>query len=265
MTEQPSAPPTTEADPKRRTRLILGAIAVLLALLAAWAAWYFCGPSADGTADQVITEQSVFAASVDVVNYGHDTSYGFTMYDLGSPEYAPISGDVVWPLQSAGASNCCVRLPREWRPGIKVRIEAEEDTYDLAKHEWRHIGTKFRQDLEIPRYAEPANLFVVFLPGQKVELVVSPAEPGHPQWTGSIKETPATYCLARHSAKECRAAQPKLGLSLSELQGYCTYQKEEGGNMKYCEDSIAECIYNYEDEELCKKTAWGARKSARTY
>nr|WP_186338622.1 hypothetical protein [Chromobacterium vaccinii] len=41
--------------------------------------------------------------------------------------------------------------------------------------------------LEIPRYNQLGDLYVLFYTGDEVELVVSNIEPGTPAWPGKIK------------------------------------------------------------------------------
>lgn len=200
------------------------------------------------------SEPSIAGVMVDSVNYMHDRATEYTLYDVSGSNKTPVGGSIVSRLSSGGAKGCCLKLPRTWHAGIKLRVEWQEaDTEQIFPE--KHV-----EELELPRYDHPADVYVVFYPKHEVEVLVSPAEPGHPEWAGRIKETPWDLCVAEQGRKVCKRAIPKAGLSLREMQGYCTYLKEEGVELSTCDSILRECIENYEDEILCKKTLWGARK-----
>lgn len=143
-------------------------------------------------------------------------------------------------------------LPKVWHSGMKIRVEWQDSDFVQTYPE---ILVK---ELEIPRYEKPADLYVVFYPEHEVEVVVSVAEPGHPEWAGRIKQSPWNQCVADFGRKVCKRAIPKPGLDIEELRGLCTYfhnEKLEDAD-KLCEQTIRECIHNYEDEDLCKSAAW---------
>lgn len=240
-------------------RITNGLLSLLLGLALA-----ACQPEADSkeaqpdntpSASAKANSQSVAMVSVRGVNYQHELATKYTLFDLSQNPPQAIGGAIASPLESGNANDCCLALPAKWHPGIKVRVEWEEGNREKISPE------KQVRDLEIPPYdQQPANLYVVFYWNHEVEAVVSPAEPGHPLWAGKIRQNPWDYCVAKNGRKPCWLAIPKPGLGLRELQGYCTYRKEENLSLDYCEKALQECIYNYEDEDLCKKTAWGPRK-----
>jgi len=191
---------------------------------------------------------------VDSANYRVDREIKYTLYDVANGKKTAVGGSIVSPLEGGGAKGCCLALPMKWHSGIKLQVEwGEADRQQI-------FTEKYIKELEIPRYEKPADLYVVFYPEHEVEVVVSVAEPGHPEWAGRIKQSPWNQCVADFGRKVCKRATPKAGLSLEELQGFCTYLKEENFELTTCDAALRECIYNYEDEELCKRTAWGARK-----
>ena len=228
---------------------LTGVLSVLLGLTLA-----ACEPKAGGSASEGKADKSVASVMVDSVNYRIDREIKYTLYAISGGKKTPVGGSIVDTLESGGAKGCCLALPKEWRPGLMVRVEWGEADFD------RIYPERYAKDLEIPRYDEPSDLYVVFYPEHEVEVVVSFGEPGHSSWQGRIKETPWNHCVAEFGRKECWRVIPKSGLSLGEMQGYCTYVEEEKRNPKYCTDSYDECLRNYEDEELCKKTLWGVRK-----
>ncbi len=185
-------------------------------------------------------------AYVDVINYNYDRTYQYTMSDLTQPNAPEIGGGIVDLLASGGSANCCISLPKVWRPGLKVRLDWGEADYkkEIARHS---------QEFEIPKYDQPGNMYLTYLPEGKVELIVSKVEPGHPNWPGSIKQTPWDYCVAQHGRKDCKEVLPKTGLSLNEMKGFCHLDGLEPGQ---CERLIAKCISDYEDAEMCNKLVW---------
>ena len=141
------------------------------------------------------------SVSVDWVNYNHINTFDFTIYDLTVPNAPAIGGGGVNVLDSGGSKSCCVSLPLQWRPGLKVMLKWNEADRDNILGEWK-------KEYEIPRYEKPGDLFVVFNTDHTVDLVVSPAEPGSPKWAGKIKETPMAKCFSEFGKKECKRWLP---------------------------------------------------------
>lgn len=193
------------------------------------------------------------AVLIDSVNYMHERGVQYTLYDLAKTPPVPIGGSIVVMLASGGEKNCCLSLPIVWRPGIKVRLDWQESDRE------RTYPEKYSRDLEIPRYAMPADLYVVFSPPHEVELVVSQAEPGHPDWRGSIKKTPWEQCVLTYSRKPCFAALPKM-FDTSSSRGLCTFMKENGtaDADTLCLAATLNCMRDFEDEQFCKALLWGA-------
>jgi hypothetical protein len=80
---------------------------------------------------------------------------------------------------------------------------------------------EYANDLEIPWYTEPADVYVVFYSGHEVEVLVSAGGPGSAQWPGRFKQTPWERCLASREKKVCKDALPKE-FDAQGWQGYCT-------------------------------------------
>jgi hypothetical protein len=193
---------------------------------------------------------------VDTINYNYNRTYGFSLYDLTAESDAPISGGVVWQLASGGNVNCCIALPKQWRPGLKVRLDWREsdhtwsregDTFDIH----RELIGEHAEEFEIPHYDQPGNLFIVFLPEGKVELVVSKVEPASPDWPGSIKQTPWDYCVEKNGRFPCKMVLPPVGLTITELRGLCRRQDKET-----CDKAMGWCFHDYEDKALCERVLW---------
>lgn len=199
--------------------------------------------------------QGTSGVSIDSVSYRHDRSMKYTLFDLSKTPPQAIGGEIVGRLASGGSTGCCLALPATWRPGLRVRVEWTESDRDTSYPE------KHSRDIEIARYDKPAGLFVVFYPPHEVEVVVSGAEPGHPEWTGQIKQTPWDYCVETNGRKPCKAALPKL-FDAASRQGYCTSLRETKvpDGEELCSFSLYRCMQDYEDEPFCKSVLWGPRR-----
>jgi len=141
-------------------------------------------------------DPNTFTASTYSLNYSSKYFFDYTVYDATVPALPAIGGASVTPL-GGGDQGCCIALPKVWRPGLKVLIKWSNSDRDKTFDE-------YSREFEIPRYAEPGNLFVAFYDANDVELVVSRYEAGHPQWPGRIKADPMSNCLATEpKEKQC--------------------------------------------------------------
>lgn len=221
-----------------------------------------CEPQASPEKDSAATQPDPAMAGVmvDSVNYLHDRGMKYTLYDISEGGKKPVGGSIVDPLGSGGAKECCINLPRTWHSGIKIRVEWQDSDYE------RTYPEILIKELELPRYDHPADVYVVFYPKHDVEVLVSPAEPGHPEWAGRIKETPWDLCVAEHGRKTCLRAIPKPGLTPDEqtkLCGYYHFHPEQFPDAAdRCRKLADHCLQDYEDEETCSKIARTPRKSA---
>lgn len=235
----------------RVMQLIRGAaawltVAVVLSLCA-------CKPASESVA-QIHGKVSSETVSVmtDSVNYMHERSVAYALYDLALRPPRAIGGAIVDRLTTGGEKGCCVGLPTTWRPGLTLR---------LVWHESDRIRSyeENTRDMEVPRYETPADLYVVFYPGNEVELVVSAGEPGHPGWRGRLKKTPWEQCVETYTRKPCFMALPKQ-FDTRSSKGACTYMKEN--NVKdgdeLCQSANIECVRDYEDKRFCTQLLWDA-------
>ena len=231
------------------TRRPLAWLALLAVLMFA-----ACGPG-DGRGGVAKATSGSASVMVDSVNYMHERGVQYTLYDLANTPPAAIGGSIVVMLASGGEKGCCLSLPKTWRPGIKVRLDWQESDRE------RTYPEKYSRELEIPRYSAPADLYVVLFPPHEVELVVSQAEPGHPDWRGSIKMSPRNQCVQTYGRKPCFAALPKM-FDMKSSQGTCTYMREEKfpDAENLCSFALEECVRNFEDEPFCKGIVMGPRR-----
>lgn len=221
-----------------------------------------CRPAASEFTDSQGARQADGAAMqsvmIDSVNYMHERSTKYTLYDLAQAPMRAVGGAIVDRLATGGEKGCCLSLPVTWRPGLKVKLQWHESDRTTI-YEDRFV------ELEIPKYAHPADLYVVFHPSHEVELVVSAVEPGHPDWPGRVKSTPWEHCLAQHERKVCKAALPKQ-FDTKSSQGFCTYTKskdfpaENFDGEALCMAALHQCLVDYEDEPFCKNILWGERR-----
>ena len=211
------------------------------------------GASASATSGKAGGE--TVSVSTDSVNYMHDRGLQYTLYDVSKTPPPAVGGAIVYMLATGGEKGCCIALPKVWHPGIKLRLDWHE-----ADREKTFPG-EYSRELEIPRYDQPSDIYVVFYPKQEVELVVSTGEPGSPEWQGRLKQTPWEACLAENPRKVCKAALPKQ-FDAESSQGLCTYMKAENfpDADENCAFAIYECKRDYEDDEFCKNLLWGKRR-----
>ena len=193
---------------------------------------------------------------VDSVNYMHERSVRYTLYDLSQSPPRAVGGAIVDRLATGGGKGCCISLPKTWHGGMKLRLDVEESDRTT-------IYPKQSRELEIPPYPTPGDLYVVFYPGPEhdVELVVSAAEPGHPDWRGRIKQTPWEQCVATYTRKPCFAALPKL-FDTESSKGACTFMKDNStvDADTLCLSAMLDCMRDFEDMRFCKDLLWGPYK-----
>jgi hypothetical protein len=217
------------------------------------------GSSEQTSPPNTVLEPAGDSSSVmsDSVNYMHDRSTKYTLYDLSKTPPIAVGGAIVDRLATGGEKGCCLSLPKVWRAGMKVRLDWHESDRD-------QIYEEHTRELEIPRYDEPADLYVVFYPQHEVEVVVSKGEPGHPTWRGRLKQTPWENCLANNERKVCKRATARTFDTHSV--GFCTYTKsadfpkENYDGELLCAAAMHQCMQDYEDPPFCKGILWGERK-----
>jgi hypothetical protein len=112
-------------------------------------------------------------------------------YVISDPE-APANtagGEHVEPF-SAGGIMCCYDLPRQWKPGMKARVDVTYWTKDSNNRNLRE--NKHSQLVDIPRYeyAKAEELWILRTKDGRVELVSSDLQPDHRNWPGKTKGWP---------------------------------------------------------------------------
>lgn len=128
--------------------------------------------------------------SVDVhgVNYSNN-EFSYLLVDPESPDSSSAGEHI--DRYAAGGTTCCYPLPKQWHPGIKVRIrtthwlmEKDSDGHLPEIHE-EHV-------VEVPQYVngKPGELWVVRAADGKVSVVSSDFQPDHPNWPATPKGWP---------------------------------------------------------------------------
>ena len=146
--------------------------------------------------------------AMDTVNFYADRGIRYALYDIsGAPDpsieadhpldlagYHPVGGGIVRSLYGGGSRECCLNLPKN----------SKEGRYMLK---WEEVGEGkeklYSQELTLPAYDSPDNVFIVFLEGHKAELVVGGGYPGEPGWLGSVKGGTLGACLRAHDRAHC--------------------------------------------------------------
>lgn len=213
-----------------------------------------CSPASDTAASDLPAKSApadTVSVMVDSVSYRHDRSVSYTLYDMSTSPSTAVGGSIVDRLASGGDKGCCVTLPTNWKPGLKVQVRWEEGDRE------RMYPEIHKRTLDIPRYEQPSDLYVVFYPSREVEVVVSVGEPGHPSWAGRIKQTPWQFCVAQHGEKVCKAVLPKI-VGISDLRGFCREGREQAwpDAELNCETMLDACVKDYDDKEYCHELLW---------
>jgi hypothetical protein len=96
----------------------------------------------------------------------------------------------------AGGSSVAtsIRLPKVWRPDLKVTIKWRNDM--LYAKDPKGLYT---QVMEVPQYGSmlQGNLWVAFLPNDQIQVYVSNYSPGHLKFPNRQLINPREYCLIR--------------------------------------------------------------------
>ncbi|MGO4812258.1 DUF3304 domain-containing protein [Cupriavidus sp. 2MCAB6] len=105
---------------------------------------------------------------VEVTGYNHMDKraiVSFTVNGAGGPNLGPGGG--------GGSFNCCIEIPKRWRPGMKAKIRWEYGSGDDSPRE---------AEVAIPKYTAQNRgaVQVHFYPEHRVKIVVSRYSLGHP-------------------------------------------------------------------------------------
>ena len=186
------------------------------------------------------------------VNYWPDRTQKYVLSDLSTETEKQVTGEAT-ALSQNGGPACCLVLPAEWLPGIKLKL----DWWD-ADHE-KADGKIHTMELELPTYEHSGDIYIVFYRQHEAEIFVSAVAPGETGWPGRIKQSPWDFCVAERGRKACMLGMPFSEQRLSDFRGRCTLE-DTPGDMSACGYILRECIQYYEDADFCKSLVWEPRK-----
>ncbi len=86
---------------------------------------------------------------------------------------------------------CCVALPEKWQPGMKLVVLTQAGTKAKTYKEWAYEKIPvIPHEVDVPRYATPARVWIQIMSPDKVLVTVSNYSPENPNWPGEIKGGP---------------------------------------------------------------------------
>jgi hypothetical protein len=132
-------------------------------------------------------EKSTVSVSVHGVNYTAD-EFSYLLIDPDQPDSSS-AGEHIDPF-AAGGTTCCYVLPKQWKPGIKVKIQT---IHWLTKDRDRNFPeVKEEHVVDVPPYVDdkPGELWVLRTADGSVSVISSDFQPDHPKWPGKVKGWP---------------------------------------------------------------------------
>ena len=120
-----------------------------------------------------------------------------------------------------GAENCCISIPRIWRPGIQVTVHWHVEKVQDGKTP----GVVYRATTEVPQYngEDTAGMWAIFLPDDRVKIMVAD---GNANGRNSVDVRPADDDpFVAHGV-----------LDEEETKGV-----RAGGRLAYCADNERNC------------------------
>jgi hypothetical protein len=122
------------------------------------------------------------------VNYSNQT-FSYYVKDPSAKENTGGGGELI-DRYAGGGTTCCVKLPKIWRPGIKLQVNT---TYWLKKRPDGEIP-EFKETyiVEVPSYMDgkPGELWILRASDGGISVVSSDFQPDHPKWPGKTKGWP---------------------------------------------------------------------------
>lgn len=125
------------------------------------------------------------SVSLHGVNYS-DREFSYFIADPDNPEES-IGGEHIGPF-SGGGTTCCAILPSKWKPGTSIRLSTIHWLKKLPDGTLPEVSEEHK--VEVPKYAEAGELWVIRNENGKISVVSSNVQPNHPNWPGAIKGWP---------------------------------------------------------------------------
>ena len=117
--------------------------------------------------------------SVSVRGYNHMNRLSIHIFDINGTAGLNVSPE------SGGGETCCVSIPAQWRPGIKIRVAWQ---YDQDDNSTRPLPKDQVVEVEVPKYRRVGAVQVHFYDDHRIKVVVSPCSPSHPFYPLSGKD-----------------------------------------------------------------------------
>jgi hypothetical protein len=125
-----------------------------------------------------LARDSKVGVEISGINYSDQAIF----YAISDPNDSQSSGGELLNPFSGGGSMCCFRLPEEWHPGIKVRVEIIDAQHDPVKD----------TIVDLPPYVDgkPGRMWLVHYQDGEVDVFSSDYGPAHAEWPGKVTGWP---------------------------------------------------------------------------
>jgi hypothetical protein len=128
--------------------------------------------------------------SINGLNYSGDS----VVFGVKNPDrhLAESGGDAMDPYRQAGV-QCCYELPRIWRPGIRITINAVIYPVDESKPDLPSLPRYEKTfEVEIPPYVDgkPGELWVIRTNEGEMRVISSNVGPRDEKWPAEFKLSP---------------------------------------------------------------------------
>jgi hypothetical protein len=124
----------------------------------------------------------------DPIGYGSIVGANYTRHAIQSFAVDGAWGGNVHPYSGGGSYVCCARYPKQWSPTFEVLVQWRRSDGRGADGAWRIKSIE--QKVTVEKYMDEGNVYVLFLPDDKVKVFVSdlgvgnprfPSKPGYPE------------------------------------------------------------------------------------
>jgi hypothetical protein len=187
-------------------------------------------------------DQPTVPVSVHGVNYSNE-EFSYTVEDPDDAKNK--AGGELINRFAAGGTMCCYDLPRQWRPGLQVKVNS---THWLPKQaDGKLPEVKQTLVVDVPPYADGqlGELWVLRQADGSVKVVSSDYQPDHEKWPGEVKGWPAPSI-------EYRRERWALHLKLAEasLRDALQWRAEMERDMHAYAERVWPIFQKYRREEM---------------
>jgi hypothetical protein len=171
--------------------------------LSNWTVCLFCLLSPPALA---LGGKATVPVSVHGVNYSNE-EFSYTVEDPNDATNK--AGGELINRFAAGGTMCCYDLPKQWTPGLQVKVNSTHWLPKQADGKLPEVKQTFV--VEVPPYADgkPGELWVLRQADGSVKVISSDYQPDHEKWPGAVKGWPIPLA-------EYRRERVQLHLNLAE-------------------------------------------------